>query len=69
MPNVGDLTAQADLAADRGRKGHPPFFRTEQAPLAIQALEWRIAPARDASAQEKKDADMLNEYLHDAGVV
>ncbi|EJK7371867.1 DUF935 domain-containing protein, partial [Escherichia coli] len=62
----GDLTAQADLAFDMEEKDTHLFSELSKRRLAIQALEWRIAPARDASAQEKKDADMLNEYLHDA---
>ncbi|EAS1999544.1 DUF935 domain-containing protein [Salmonella enterica] len=62
----GDLSAQADLAFDMEEKDTHLFSELSKRRLAIQSLNWSIKPPKNASAQEKKDAEMLDEILRDA---
>ncbi|EHK1824298.1 DUF935 domain-containing protein [Salmonella enterica] len=62
----GDLTAQADLAFDMEEKDTHIFSELSKRRLAIQSLQWSIKPPKNATAQEKKDAEMLDELLRDA---
>lgn len=62
----GDLTAQADLAFDMEEKDTHLFSELAKRRLAVQSLPWHIEPPSGASAQEKKDAAMLEEILQDA---
>ena len=62
----GNLSAQADLAFDMEEKDTHLFSELSKRRLAIQSLEWRIVPPRNATAREKEDAALLNEFLHDA---
>lgn len=62
----GDLTAQADLAFDMEEKDTHLFSELAKRRLAVQSLPWHIEPPSGASAQEKKDAAMLEEVLQDA---
>ena len=62
----GDLSAQADLAFDMEEKDTHLFSELSKRRLAIQGLEWSIKPPKNASAQEKRDAEMLDELLRDA---
>ncbi|WP_048797104.1 MULTISPECIES: DUF935 domain-containing protein [Serratia] len=62
----GDLMAQSDLAADIEEKDTHLFAELGKRRLAIQSVSWSIEPPPNASVQEKKDATMLDEYLHAA---
>ncbi|HGV3845343.1 TPA: DUF935 family protein, partial [Escherichia coli] len=62
----GDLIAQSDLAADIEEKDTHLFAELGKRRLAIQGVPWSIEPPPNASANEKKDAEMLDEYLHSA---
>ncbi|EAU1641187.1 DUF935 domain-containing protein [Salmonella enterica] len=62
----GDLMAQSDLAADIEEKDTHLFAELSKRRLAIQSVPWSIVPPSNATAQEKKDAEMLDEYLHGA---
>ncbi|EBH6704347.1 DUF935 domain-containing protein [Salmonella enterica] len=62
----GDLMAQSDLAADIEEKDTHLFAELSKRRLAIQSVPWSIQPPSNATAQEKKDAEMLDEYLHGA---
>lgn len=62
----GDLMAQSDLAADIEEKDTHLFAELSKRRLAVQSVPWDVAPPPNASAQEKKDAEMLDEYLKGA---
>lgn len=62
----GDLTAQADLAADIEEKNAHLFAEMAKRRLAVQSTPWGIDPPLNASAREKKDAERLDEYLRGA---
>ncbi|EPS4754384.1 phage portal protein family protein, partial [Escherichia coli] len=62
----GDLIAQSDLAADIEEKDTHLFAELGKRRLSIQGVPWSIEPPPNASANEKKDAEMLDEYLHSA---
>ncbi|EJU5349543.1 DUF935 domain-containing protein, partial [Salmonella enterica] len=62
----GDLMAQSDLAADIEEKDTHLFAELSKRRLAIQSVPWSIQPPSNATAQEKKDAEMLDEYLQGA---
>ncbi|HFU0598577.1 TPA: DUF935 family protein [Escherichia coli] len=62
----GDLIAQSDLAADIEEKDTHLFAELGKRRLAIQGVPWSIEPPPNANANEKKDAEMLDEYLHSA---
>ncbi|EEQ7747222.1 DUF935 domain-containing protein, partial [Escherichia coli] len=62
----GDLIAQSDLAADIEEKDTHLFAELGKRRLAIQGVPWSIEPPPNACANEKKDAEMLDEYLHSA---
>lgn len=62
----GDLSAQADLAFDMEEKDTHLFSELSKRRLAIQAVNWSIEPPKNATPQEKKDAEMLQEILQDA---
>ncbi|EDJ8883725.1 DUF935 domain-containing protein, partial [Salmonella enterica subsp. diarizonae] len=57
----GDLMAQSDLAADIEEKDTHLFAELSKRRLAIQSVPWSIQPPSNATAQEKKDAEMLDE--------
>ncbi|MDR8533009.1 DUF935 domain-containing protein [Serratia nevei] len=62
----GDLASQADLATDIEEKDTHIFSELGKRRLAIQSVPWSIEPPPNASSAEKKDAEMLDEYLRDA---
>ncbi|KZE34171.1 DUF935 domain-containing protein [Crenobacter luteus] len=61
----GQLAAQADLFADMEEKDAHIFAEMSKRKRAILTLDWRIAPPRNASAAEKKQAEQLQEWLTD----
>lgn len=61
----GQLAAQADLFTDMEEKDAHIFAEMSKRKRAILTLDWRIAPPRNASAAEKKQAEQLQEWLTD----
>lgn len=62
----GDLTAQADLAEDMEEKDTHLQSELGKRRRAVQEVSWSLAPPRNASAQEKRDTEALQEILTDA---
>lgn len=62
----GDLCAQADLAFDMEEKDTHLFSELSKRRLAIQSLSWSIAPPENATPEEKREAEQLDELLRDA---
>ncbi|WP_417345718.1 DUF935 domain-containing protein [Ferrimonas sp.] len=63
----GDLIAQCELAEDLEEKDGHLFAELSKRKLALLPVDWTITPPRDASAQEKKDAAMIQAMLEDGG--
>lgn len=61
----GQLAAQADLFTDMEEKDGHIFAEMSKRKRAILTLDWSVAPARGASAAEKKQAEQLQEWLTD----
>lgn len=62
----GDLIMQADLAADLEEKDTHLFAELGKRRLAVQSVAWSVEPPPNATAAEKKDAAMLDEFLRGA---
>lgn len=62
----GQLLAQCELAEDMEEKD--PHLQSElgKRRRALQSLDWKIKPPRNASREEKRDAELLTEILDDA---
>lgn len=62
----GQLLAQCELAEDMEEKD--PHLQSElgKRRRSLQALDWKITPPRNASREEKRDAELLTEILDDA---
>lgn len=61
----GNLAAQADLFTDMEEKDGHILAEMSKRKRALLTLDWSIAPPRNASAAEKKQADQLQEWLAD----
>ncbi len=59
----GNLQAQADLFADIEEKDAHIFSEMAKRKNAILNIPWSIVPPKNASAQEKNDAEWMNEVL------
>ncbi|WP_250870456.1 DUF935 domain-containing protein [Hafnia paralvei] len=59
----GDLIMQADLAADLEEKDTHLFAELGKRRLAVQSVAWSVEPPPNATAAEKKDAAMIDEFL------
>jgi phage gp29-like protein len=62
----GNLTAQADMAEDMEEKDTHLQSELGKRRRAVQAVDWMLQPPRNASAQEKRDTEALQEILEDA---
>ncbi len=62
----GDLIGQSEVAEDMEEKDAHIQSELCKRKLACQSVPWRIEPPRQASAAEKRDAQMLEELLEDA---
>ncbi|SUT89834.1 Mu-like prophage protein gp29 [[Actinobacillus] rossii] len=62
----GDLVSQAELAEDVEEKDTHLQSEIGKRRNAIQAVDWQIIAPRNATPEEQRDADMLNEILQDA---
>ncbi|HHR6503104.1 TPA: DUF935 domain-containing protein [Providencia alcalifaciens] len=62
----GQLLAQCELAEDMEEKD--PHLQSElgKRRRALQSLDWKIKPPKNASREEKHDAELLTEILDDA---
>ncbi len=61
----GDLIAQADLFEDMEEKDGHIFAEMMKRRRAVLGLEWDIVPPRNATAQEKKAAELIKEMILD----
>ncbi|EBH4416678.1 DUF935 domain-containing protein [Salmonella enterica] len=62
----GDLTAQADLAADMEEKDTHLFAELGKRRLSVLSVPWNIVTPEGASADEKREAAMLEDLLGNA---
>lgn len=62
----GDLKAQCELAEDMEEKDAHIQSEIGKRRMALQGVEWNIKPPRNATAEEKRDTDMVQEILEDA---
>ncbi|OZS41964.1 DUF935 domain-containing protein [Photobacterium sanguinicancri] len=62
----GDLIAQCELAEDMEEKDAHIQSELAKRKMALLNIDWNIRPPRNATAQEQRDADMLQELLEDA---
>lgn len=59
----GDLTAQHELFMDMEEKDAHLFSDMQKRRMAVTQLEWSIVPPKNASAEEIKHAEFVNETL------
>ena len=62
----GDLVAQSELAEDMEEKDTHLQSEIGKRRNAIQAVDWQIIAPRNATPEEQRDTEMLNEILQDA---
>lgn len=62
----GNLAAMADLAKDIEDKDGHIACELGKRRRAVLGYDWEVKPPRNPSAAEKRDTDMLNEWLEDA---
>ncbi|MGR2836287.1 DUF935 family protein, partial [Vibrio vulnificus] len=62
----GDLKAQCELAEDMEEKDAHIQSEIGKRRMALQGVEWNVKPPRNATAEEQRDADMIQEILEDA---
>jgi len=61
----GNLLAQCELAEDMEEKDGHIFAELQKRRRALLGVNWNIVPPRNASADEIKDTDMLQEHIED----
>ncbi|MDG2881319.1 DUF935 family protein, partial [Vibrio parahaemolyticus] len=61
----GDLKAQCELAEDMEEKDAHIQSELGKRRMALQGMDWNIKPPRNATAQEKADAELIQEVLED----
>lgn len=61
----GDLSAQADLGLDMEEKDGHIHAELSKRKRALLTLDWTINAPRNASAEEKKQADQIREWFTD----
>lgn len=61
----GNLVAQAELFADMEEKDAHIFSEMSKRKRALLKLDWQVVPPRNATAEEKKEAEWLTEKLLD----
>ncbi|MCG9624629.1 DUF935 domain-containing protein [Vibrio mediterranei] len=62
----GNLIAQCELAEDMEEKDAHIQSELGKRRMALQGVEWNIKPPRNATAEEQRDAEMIQELLEDA---
>lgn len=63
---MGDLMAQSELAEDMEEKDAHVQSELAKRKMALLGKPWTIKPPRNASATEKRDCEMIQEFLEDA---
>ncbi|AWW56540.1 DUF935 domain-containing protein [Pasteurella multocida] len=63
---MGDLVAQAELAEDMEEKDAHLHSELSKRRNAILTVDWQISPPPNATPEEQRDAEMLEEILRDA---
>lgn len=61
----GNLTAQADLFSDMEEKDTHIFSEMDKRKKGLNGLEWNVNPPKNATAQEKKIAEEVTEWIDD----
>lgn len=61
----GNLTAQADLFSDMEEKDTHIFSEMDKRKKGLNGLEWNVTPPKNATAQEKKMAEEVAEWMDD----
>ena len=61
----GDLIAQCELAEDMEEKDGHLFAELQKRRLCMKSVPWTLEPPRNASKEEIRDTDMLQEMLED----
>ena len=62
----GNLVSQCELAEDMEEKDTHIQSELGKRKMALQGVDWVIKPPRNATAQEQKDTEMIQELLEDA---
>ncbi|MEJ1411909.1 MAG: DUF935 family protein, partial [Candidatus Sedimenticola sp. (ex Thyasira tokunagai)] len=61
----GDLIAQLDLYEDMEEKDAHIFTELSKRKRVLQGLDWTIEPPRNATPQEEKAAEQVQEWFED----
>lgn len=61
----GDIISQCELAEDMEEKDTHLFSELQKRRLCMKSVPWKLVPPRNASAQEIRDTEMLQEMLED----
>ena len=62
---LGNIVAQCELAEDMEEKDAHIFSELQKRKRAMLSVDWTIEPPKDASKAEKRDAEMITEWLED----
>lgn len=63
---MGDLIGQCELAEDMEEKDSHLFSELAKRRNAVLTVDWQIQPPANATPEEQRDAEMLEEILRDA---
>lgn len=63
---MGNLVAQCELAEDMEEKDAHIQSEIGKRRMALQGVEWNIKPPRNATKEEERDTEMIQELLEDA---
>lgn len=61
----GDIIAQCELAQDMEEKDTHLFSELQKRRLCMKSVAWKLVPPRNASSEEIRDTEMLQELLED----
>ncbi|WP_316154732.1 DUF935 domain-containing protein [Cupriavidus sp. BIC8F] len=65
LAELGDLLAQADLFQDMEEKDGHIFAEMSKRKRALLTLDWNIVPPVNASAEEKRQAELIDSWFRD----
>lgn len=65
LAEIGDLIAQSDLFQDMEEKDGHIFAEMSKRKRALLTLDWSINPPAGASAQEKRQAQLIDQWFRD----
>ncbi|WP_233051956.1 DUF935 domain-containing protein [Motilimonas cestriensis] len=66
---TGSLVSQMELAEDILEKDAHVYCEVDKRRKALLGIEWNITPPRNASAQEKADAELIQQMLEDSTIM